>query len=222
MMTLRKLKKTSLHRPQNGMALIVVLGMMSVVFVVAAISIRLTLLAERSARNDRDRQVAFQSAETALADAELDIMGPNTAANKRCSVRSKHLEGLFPPGCGADSSNKTRGLCALNATESKPLYTAINFEESDDSLRRFANFGEFTGRSSTFTAAGSGGVSASAPKYIIEVINHIPPVSANGKPVEAAPLEQAFLVTAVGYGASVTTKVMLQAMIFKPLATPGC
>jgi type IV pilus assembly protein PilX len=222
MMTLHYFKKTSFKRPQKGMALIIVLGMMSVVFVVAAISVRLTLLAERSARNDRDRQLAFQSAETALADAELDIMGPNSAANKRCSVRSKHLEGLFVPDCGADTSNKTRGLCGLNSTASKPLYTTINFEESDDTLRRFANFGEFTGRTSTFTATGSGGLSASAPKYIIEVVNHVPPVSANGKPVEAAPLEQAFLVTAVGYGASVNTKVMLQAMIFKPLATPGC
>ena len=66
-MTSRKHIKLFSKRPQKGLALIVVLGMMSVVFVVSAISVRLTLLAERSARNDRDRQIAFQSAEAALA-----------------------------------------------------------------------------------------------------------------------------------------------------------
>jgi type IV pilus assembly protein PilX len=221
-MTTRRKKIRSHLRPQKGMALIVVLGMMSVVFVVAAISVRLTLLAERSARNDRDRQIAFQAAESALADAELDIMGPNTAANKRCTIRSKHLEGYFVPDCGADTANLTRGLCDMNPATKAPLYTSVNFEEADDSLRRYVNFGEFTGRTNTFTVQGSGGISAKLPRYIIEVVNHIPPISANNKPVEAAPLAQAFLITAVGYGPSANTKIMLQAMIFKPLATPGC
>ncbi len=208
-------------RAQKGMALIVVLGMMSVIFVVAAISVRLTLLAERSARNDRDRQIAFQAAESALGDAELDIMGPNTAANKRCSVRSKHLEGLFEPGCGKDTTNKTRGLCDLNANSLNPLYTTINFDETSDTDRKFTLFGEFTGRTNNFKAVADGGLSAKTPRYIIEVVKHVPPIRVNGK-VEAAPEGQAFLVTAVGYGPSVNTKVVLQTMIFKPLATPGC
>ena len=100
---------------QQGMALIVVLGMLSVVFVIATISIRLTLLAERSARNDRDRQIAFQAAEAALADAELDIMGPNTAANSRCSLIDAKQITKFTAGCGADTIEKTRGLCSSNA-----------------------------------------------------------------------------------------------------------
>jgi type IV pilus assembly protein PilX len=220
----RNFKSCSAMQPQNGMALVVVLGMMSVVFVVAAISVRLTLLAERSARNDRDRQIAFQAAEAALADAELDIMGPNAAANKRCAVRSKHLEGFFSStGCGFNTADGTRGLCAENPASQPPLYTSINFEETDDDLRRFATFGEFTGRENNIKTAGAGGISSRVSRYIVEVVNHIPPVSANGKPVEASPSgEQAFLITAVGYGASDNTKVMLQAMIFKPLSTPGC
>ena len=207
---------------QQGMALIVVLGMMSVVFVVAAISVRLTLLAERSARNDRDRQIAFQGAEAALADAELDIMGPNAAANKRCAVRSKNLEGYFVTGCGTSTADKTRGLCELNPVTEKPLYTQVNFEDASDATRRYATFGEFTGRSTNIKDAASGGLSAKTPRYIIEVINYTPAVSAGGNPPEAGPLEQGFLITAVGYGVSENTKVMLQAMVFKPLATPGC
>lgn len=207
---------------QHGMALIIVLGMMSVVFVIAAISVRLTMLAERSARNDRDRQIAFQSAEAALADAELDIMGPNSAANKRCAIRSKNLEGYFVTGCGTSTSDKTRGLCELNPASAKPLYTQVNFEETTDASRRYATFGEFTGRSSNIKDSAGGGLSAKTPRYIIEVITYSPSVSANGNPPEAGPQEQGFLITAVGYGVSENTKVMLQAMIFKPLATPGC
>jgi type IV pilus assembly protein PilX len=225
MMNTTAITRQAPHRQsstQGGMALIIVLGMMSVVFVIAAISVRLTMLAEKSARNDRDRQIAFQAAEAALADAELDIMGPNAAANKRCEIRSKNLEGYFVTGCGTSTTDKTRGLCELNPATAKPLYTQVNFEEATDASRRYATFGEFTGRSANIKDSAGGGLSAKTPRYIVEVINYSPSVSANGNPPEAGPQEQGFLITAVGYGVSVNTKVMLQAMIFKPLATPGC
>lgn len=209
-------------RPQKGLALIVVLGLMSIVFVVAAISVRLTLLAERSARNDRDHQIAFQAAEAALADAELDIMGPNAAANKRCEMKADSTTLFSNSLCGTSTVDKDRGLCGNEAASTTPLFKSVNFEESSDTLRRYATLGEFTGRSATFTISGNGGLSAQVPKYIIELVNHVPPVSANGKPAEATKPTKAFLVTAVGYGTSVNTKVMLQATIFKPLATPGC
>lgn len=223
MMKLQQLT-SSRHRSQQGLALIVVLGMMSVVFVVAAISVRLTLLAERSARNDRDRQIAFQAAESALADAELDIMGPNNAANKRCEMKADNAGPKFSDSfCGNSTTDKNRGLCGNeSATVTEPFFRKVNFEETSDTSRRYVILGEFTGRSATFTIAGSGGLSAQVPKYIIELVDHIPPVSANGKSAEATKPTKAFLVTAVGYGTSVNTKVMLQATIFKPLPTPGC
>lgn len=219
---MRRSTTRTVSRRQRGMALIVVLGMMSVVFVVAAISIRLTLLAERSARNDRDRQIAFQAAEAALADAELDIMGPNAATNKRCSIQSKKLEGLFLPGCGTSTTDRTRGLCELNPAGAKPLYTSVNFDETTDASRRYAVLGEFTGRTANFKDKANGGLSAKTPRYIIEVVNYIPVVSANGGAAEPGPEAQGFLVTALGYGVSDNTRVMLQSMFFKPLPTPGC
>jgi type IV pilus assembly protein PilX len=222
MMKLRK-PLTLTKQQQKGMALIVVLGLMSVVFVVAAISVRLTLLAERSARNDRDRQIAFQAAEAALADAELDIMGPNSSANKRCSMKADTAGPLFSnSSCGNSTTSKDRGLCGGESATTDPFFRTVNFEATNDTDRRYVTLGEFTGRSTTFTISGGGGLSAQVPKYIIELVNHIPPVSANGKPAEATARTKAFLVTAVGYGTSANTKVMLQATIFKPLATPGC
>lgn len=211
------------------MALIVVLGMLSVVFVIATISIRLTLLAERSARNDRDRQVAFQAAEAALSDAELDIMGPNSAANKRCTMNWKDTA-FFIDGCGASTTDKTRGLCGSNSpgTDYKPLYATINFDDSSDTTRQYALFGEFTGRSSYIKDQAAGGLSSKNPRYIIEVVrNHRAPISVavtgGGSPNRNIDnTGSAFLITALGYGVSDNTRVMLQALIFKPLATPGC
>lgn len=214
-------------RPQRGVALIVVLGMMSVVFVIAAITVRLTLMAERSARNDRDRQIAFQAAEAALEDAEIDIMGPNASPRRRCNVISRNLQGLFVPGCGNRTDDRTRGFCSANDAASPPLYTTIQFEKNDgddDPARRYVKFGEFTGRTAGFKEPKDGGLSVLRPRYIVEVVPHLAAhvVVDSNPPERARAGEQAFLVTAVGYGGSVDTKVVLQALIYKPLNTPGC
>ncbi len=225
---------------QQGMALIVVLGMLSVVFVIATISIRLTLLAERSARNDRDRQIAFQAAEAALSDAELDIMGPNADAQNRCNLIDANQTSLFTEGCGFNTTDKTRGLCSSNAptedTNYKPLYATVNFDvdPSNGSDRKYVNFGEFTGRAAYFKNTAGGGMSSKNPRYIIERITGyqaltrtVGPggqVSINVDPGDPPkrPPPSAFLITALGYGVSENTRVMLQALIFKPLKTPGC
>lgn len=217
---------------QQGMALIVVLGMLSVVFVIATISIRLTLLAERSARNDRDRQIAFQAAEAALADAEMDIMGPNASANNRCGKISAEDITLFSTeGCGFNTADKTRGLCSSNApteaTNYKPLYATVNFDvpDSDDGNRKYVNFGEFTGRSANFKTAAEGGMSFKAPRYIIEQISNYQSTvqtTLNGITKKSVVKKPAFLITALGYGVSENTRVMLQALIFKPNPTLGC
>lgn len=217
---------------QKGMALIIVLGMMSVVFVIATISIRLTLLSERQARNDRDRQIAYQAAEAALADAELDIMGPNSAANKRCAMNSKDI-GLFEDQCGNSTTSQTRGLCAGNvptaSTNYKPLYATVKFDETVDADRRYALFGEFTGRSANFKDKTAGGLSAKQPRYIIEAVSYAGYVGTKqsgvagiGKLGLSGTGEFGFLVTSLGYGISDNTRVMLQAFIYKPLPTPGC
>ena len=89
------------------MALVFVLIMISIIFVIAAVSSRVVTLGERTARNDRDRQTALQSAEAALSDAEMDIMGPNSlSGTTRGDVR--HPAG----GRGLQQrQHDTRGYC---------------------------------------------------------------------------------------------------------------
>lgn len=195
-------------RRQDGVSLIVVLILMSALFLIAALGARLSLLGEKSSRNDRDRQIAFQAAEAALGDAEIDLMGPNGATNSRvCDTASKKTALLFVDGCGNTDAN--RGLC-INSTN-QPLYKSIDFEETSGS-RLYVKLGEYTGGRETGFATGSSALPAQTPRYIIEVIPYPRPRSTN---------ETAFLITSLGYGLNKKTQVMLQSVVYKP-DVPGC
>ncbi len=66
----------SLHhrpQPQRGMSLIVVLLLLVIVSMLGAASMQIAGMGEHGARNDRDMQLALQSAEAALIDAEVDL-----------------------------------------------------------------------------------------------------------------------------------------------------
>ena len=193
---------------QQGLSLIIVLIMLSAIFMLGAFGARLTLLGEKSGRNDRDRQIAFQAAEAALGDAEIDIMGPNTALNSRANAMDSRKLQLFIEGCGTTADS--RGLCSTN-TNTTPLYKSIDFEETGTS-RHYVTLGEYTGRNVGFST-GNSALPAQLPRYIVEAIAYNP--IAGG-----CTQHKAFLVTALGYGLNQQTQVMLQSVIFKP--NPQC
>lgn len=208
-------------RRQRGMSLIVVLVMLAAIFAIVAFSARLSLLAERSARNDRDRQVAMQAAEAALGDAEIDIMGPNTAANSRTCALYSTSTLLFEAGCGATLSTSanasTRGLCDVNSGTT-PLYKTV-FADDSSANRKYVEYGEMTGRGGELTTAvggGAGGLPAKPPRYIIELITYRLPGGRTGAQ------NRAFKVTALGFGLNPQTQVMLQSVIYKPGQVSGC
>ncbi len=192
-------------RPQRGMALVFVLIMISIVFVIAAVSSRVVTLGERAARNDRDRQTAFQAAEAALSDAEMDIMGPNSASNQRVS-----MFGTLPADDGCSSATTTRGYCGGLASNA---YQAIFANEGNSP--QYATFGEFTNRAGDFPVSAAGALPVKLPRYVIEksLINFRNRASAAGTPFDA------FVVTAIGYGLQPGTQVVLQAVISKPAPT---
>ncbi|MDB5744622.1 MAG: type pilus assembly protein PilX [Polaromonas sp.] len=198
------------HSGQKGLSLIIVLIMLSAIFMLAAFGARLTLLGEKSARNDRDRQIAFQAAEAALGDAEMDIMGPNAAANSRADEMDSRTLQLFVEGCGITADS--RGLCNTN-TSTTPLYKSVDFEETGTS-RRYVTLGEYTGRNSGFST-GSSALPAQLPRYIVETIAY--------NPIQGGCTgHKAFLVSAMGYGLNQQTQVMLQSVIFKPSPNLKC
>lgn len=63
-------------RTQRGFSLIVSLMMLVVIIILGVGAAQMAINEERGARNDRDRQLAFQAAEAALLDAEYEILGP--------------------------------------------------------------------------------------------------------------------------------------------------
>jgi type IV pilus assembly protein PilX len=204
-----QLKSSPIHHlhqsGQRGMALVFVLIMISIIFVIAAVTSRIVTLGERAARNDRDRQTALQAAEAALSDAEMDIMGPNGASTQRVA-----MFGTLPADEGCSNSTATRGYCGGLATGA---YKTVFADES--SSRQYANFGEFTDRQDEFPISSSGALPVKLPRYIIEKSK----ISFRNRAETAGAPFDAFIITAVGYGLQSSTQVVLQAVISKPVPT---
>jgi len=187
----------SFLRSEEGFSLITTLVLLVIASLLGVAASQLVLMSERSSRYDRDRLIAFQAAEAALLDAEMDIRGPG-------SIRS----GLFSPlsstgfedGCGTGST--TKGMCLPANAGISPIWSTVDFMDTE----RTVAFGEFTDR---HYAAGTNGVQpARVPSYIIELI----PDPAPGGNVNAQ--RNLYRVTAVGFGPREETQVMLQ-MFFR-------
>jgi len=201
-------------RRARGMALVFVLIMMSIIFIIAAVSSRLVTEGERTARNDRDRQTALQAAEVALSDAEVDIMGPTSLGTRVA------MFGTLPADEGCSTEATTRGYCGRllptsSTTSLLDIYRPI-FEVSDtSSSRAYATFGEFTGRDDEFAVSSGGALPSRLPRYIIEKS----PISFRNRAQTVGKALDAYIVTAIGYGLNPETQVILQAVISKPVAT---
>jgi type IV pilus assembly protein PilX len=83
-MTIRPARLHRSRRP-TGIALITAVIMLLVITLLALGGARLALDTKRSTRNQRDFEIAYQAAEAALYDAEIDIQGA-VAAKSRSSI----------------------------------------------------------------------------------------------------------------------------------------
>ena len=134
------------HPPihQGGVSLIVVLLLLVIVSMLGIASMQIAMMGERGARNDRDMQIAWQSAEAALVDAEIELRGPNHAAKSRTNkIRSNPKI----PLSGCDASAEWCGFCSpkTDGTD-KPTWLLVDFTQTDNSARSVA-LGTYTGRS---------------------------------------------------------------------------
>jgi type IV pilus assembly protein PilX len=199
----------------RGFALIFVLVMMAIATSVAVIGARTTLMSERTARNDRDRQIAFQAAELALNDAELDIMDPTS--DRGCKFGTP----LLIPNDNCSASTELKGVCGVDPTlADKAIYKDVNWEEADDATRKYVKYGEFTGRggalqTNTFNA------SVSPPKYIV-VQTTMPAIVPFDGGLRQYETTSAYKVYALGYGPTLTSQVLLEASFVKPLMSAKC
>ena len=187
-----------LARRQRGASLIMVLLILVVVSVLGAGGAQIAIMSERGARNDRDQPVAWQAAEAALIDAEVDMIG--TTSTRQTVFDSKNLI-PFETGCG--TTGNTVGLCALNLT-GKPAWLTADFTIATGSGVNTAGLGTFTGR--TFAAGVLGIQPALVPRYVIEIIPD--PIGDKSKPTFM------YRVTSMGFGPRRDIQAVVQ-MIYR-------
>jgi type IV pilus assembly protein PilX len=186
---------------QRGFSLITTLILLVVVSGLGIAASQMVLMSERTSRFDRDAQIAFQAAEAALVDAELDIQGPNTYAAQRMNQFESKNKVNFTAGCGTST---LRGLCAQSEPGQTPVWYQVDFTDESGSAKT-VKFGEFTGRE---FAVGAAGIRPEiAPRYIVEVI----PDST----LVASPGDVLYRITAMGFGPRKETQVVLQIVFRK-------
>jgi type IV pilus assembly protein PilX len=93
---------------QSGAVLIISLIMLLLLMLIGAAGMQTTMLEEKMAGNMRNRNLAFQAAESALRDAEQFIKGTDAAFD--------HLKLSGGPFQGADCSSGSSGLCRPTTT----------------------------------------------------------------------------------------------------------
>lgn len=184
-----------LNRPsERGASLIIVLLILVVVSMLGVGGAQIALMSERGARNDRDMQVAWQAAEAALVDAELDM------TLKRTAIFNSRNQSSFVIGCG--TSGQMIGLCTTNSA-TKPAWLTVDFTATG-STAPTAEFGAYSGRS---FASGSVGIQpAKSPRYMVELIPD--PVGDKSNPTFL------YRVTSMGFGPRADIQGVLQ-MIYR-------
>ena len=213
---------------QRGISLIVVLIFLVAITGLTLWSARYSMLGEGMARNQMDRETARQAAESALRDAERDIMNitPTLLANASCT-RSRSR----PPIPSDFTTDCSQGLCIKPEAD----YMATNWSTASKTNKAVAepwwptekggvwNNAAKPGRTpvTTSNCDFKGGVPlgtytgipairgvAAQPEYVIERFNKVSGLLK--KPTEV------YRITARGFGFSPRTEVVLQT-IFVPM-----
>ena len=191
---------------QRGAALLVTLCVVLVLMLMGVSAVRTALNAEKSARGERDRQIALQSAEAALEDAEHDIEGGANPASARAALFAPGSAEGFVDGCGAGADNPALGLCLRRQEPAVPVWQSVALAGGPGALRT-VEYGRFTGATMPF---GVGTLPARLPRYVIELIPH-----ARAGHDAGARAANFYRITVIGFGASETTQVVLQAFYLK-------
>lgn len=160
---------------QRGISLLTILLILLIVSLLGTASVQITMMSERSARNDRDMDLAWQAAEMGLVGAEIELQGPNKTSNSRTS---KILSGppytLSETEAGCYTSGVWKGFCSNKTkinNKTRPTWLAVDISETEDASPS-VEFGTFTGQSyaSAGQDDGKGIQPAYKPRYIIETM----------------------------------------------------
>jgi type IV pilus assembly protein PilX len=198
-------RRPAVPTAERGASLIVSLLMLVAVLLLGISAARIALMGEKASRNDRDRQIAFQAAEAALLDAEMDIQNSPDPAKSRSHAFSKDSTFGFPgdgeEACRTGETNIYLGLCKRSLQDATPVWLTVDFLDGNPGTASSVPYGRFTGQ--TFQT-GSGSLPGRPPRYIIELMLD----SKQGGNAEK--VSYFYRVTAIGFGARDATQVLLQ------------
>ncbi|TFW20894.1 pilus assembly PilX family protein [Duganella callida] len=191
-------------KAQRGMALVVSLVLLIMVMLLSVSAVQWSLQGEKAARAERDRDVAFQSAEDAVTDAERDIQGSGSP------VRQAAFDGGDPKAFAAECGAGGAGLRVRAEAGKAPVWQKVDLSGAEDGGACTVTHGTFTGAS---MQTGEGFLPFKKPRYVIERMEcHQPGDDASAG---AAP-HYCYRVTVIGFGAQRETEVVLQSVFSKP------
>lgn len=208
---LLSVRPARLHRAHraSGIALITAVIMLLVITLLALGGARLALDSKRSTRNQRDFEIAYQAAEAALRDAEVDIQSAVGPQSRTATFSADKPDGFLAGGCntGTKAPSPYQGLCDTYGGTGDPIWNTINWTASAGN--QTVEYGTFTGRS---FPTGSGLTPARKPRYLIELLpDNISGGSASGNNTK----RYMFRITAIGFGPNDTTRAMVQSIFRK-------
>lgn len=187
---------TPFRTNEGGFVLVTALMFLVALTVLGMSTMGTNTLEERLAGYFQDRQLAFESAEAALREAERDLLFGSRAISGEMG---------FTTGCSSD------GLC-LPEADGTPVW--VDLQEANDSGWMKGTGTSKSVKYGTYSKPASAALVrvAQQPRYVIEVLTVVP--AGTSQKVGFAPKASSFVyrVTAVGFGRRVSTRVVLQAM----------
>ena len=198
---------------ERGATLVFALCLLVLILLLGVSAAQMALQGERSARGERDRQIAFQAAEEALMDAEHDIEGLPGAPGRSALFAADSAAG-FAEGCAGGEP----GLCLPAAGGAPPVWLSTDLGTADSAGGTVA-YGQFTGAA---MQTGAGLLPFRRPRYLIELLPFHAPGEEAGTSAGEPAAAYLYRVTAIGFGAQEDTQVVLQTFYRKqaPGETP--
>lgn len=195
----------------KGAALVTALCVLVALMILGLSAAQSALNAEKSARNERDRHIAFQAAEAGLSDAERDIEGGNNPGSARAALFANASAIGFVDGCGRDPGAANVGLCQLAPAGQAPAWQVAELAGPDDAASAASaatRYGQFTG---AVLPTGGAALPAKASRYIIELM----PLVRAGEDAGPSRAGNLYRITAIGFGVRLNTQVVLQSFYRK-------
>ncbi len=215
------------HR-QRGVALVIALIMLILITLLGIASTQTALLGGKTARNERERQIAFTGAQAGIRDAINEI---ETGTRKTMFGEKGPEDGSTSPhvpGCSTFKDAAGPGLCEPSDMETPPVWLTVSYEAD---AQRAVRHGWYTGAGFASMEAApeappnaapqppnlaSGGqLPALHPRYVIEILKDLEQGRDKGGGGGSNNMSFIYRITAVGYGLDQNVQVVLQTIYRK-------